>query len=198
MRDLEIRGAGNLLGAEQSGHIGAVGFDLYCRLLEEAVQELKEVDVERKPLREPPVVDLPLHAYIPRDYIEDLDMRLDIYQRLANVSNAKQVAEIGDELEDRFGKLPVPVVNLLYAVKMKVLAMDAGVASISAEDSQLVLRMVAGLKIDKEVLAGGLSIEGMKLGTSQLRLDIKRLGRKWQKTLEDVLQSLALSQAKLS
>jgi transcription-repair coupling factor (superfamily II helicase) len=109
----------------------------------------------------------------------------------------KQVAEIGDELEDRFGKLPVPVINLLYAVKVKALAMDAGVASISVEDSQLVLRMVAGLKIDKKVLAGGLSTGGMKLGTSQLRLDIKHLGRRWQKTLEDVLQGLALLQAKL-
>jgi len=198
MRDLEIRGAGNLLGAEQSGHIGAVGFDLYCRLLEEAVQELKGVDVERKPLREPPVIDLPLRAYIPRDYVEDLDMRLDVYQRLANVSSAKQVAEIGDELEDRFGKPSVPVLNLLYAVKMKALAMNAGVASISAEDSQLVLRMAAGLKIDKKVLAGGLSTEGIKLGTSQLRLDIGRLGKKWQKTLEDVLQSLALLQAELA
>jgi transcription-repair coupling factor (superfamily II helicase) len=198
MRDLEIRGAGNLLGAEQSGHIGAVGFDLYCRLLEEAVQELKGVDVERKPLREPPVVDLPLRAYIPRDYIEDLDMRLDIYQRMANVSSIKQVADIGEELGDRFGKLSVPVLNLLYAVKVKALAMNAGVASISVEDSQLVLRMVAGLNIGKKELAGGLRTEGIKLGTSQLRLDIKHLGRKWQKTLEAVLQDLALSQAKLS
>jgi len=90
------------------------------------------------------------------------------------------------------------VINLLYAVKVKALAMDAGVASISAEDSQLVLRMAAGLKIDKKVLAGGLSTEGIKLGTSQLRLDIGRLGRKWQKTLEDVLQDLALSQAELA
>jgi transcription-repair coupling factor (superfamily II helicase) len=190
MRDLEIRGAGNLLGAEQSGQIGAVGFDLYCRLLQEAVGELRDGEIERALPPQPPAIDLPMRAYIPEEYVNDLDMRLTIYQRLAKLSTSKQVAEMAEELKDRFGPMPSPVTNLLYAIKVRILAMDAGVESIASEDREMVLRMAGGKKVKKALLERAV-VDGVKAGTNQVRLDIKRLGPRWQDTLFKTLQVMA-------
>ena len=186
MRDLEIRGAGNLLGAEQSGHIGAVGFDLYCRLLQEAVEDLRAGEVKRAPAPPPPTIDLPLSAHIPEDFVPDLDLRLTLYQRLARLTSTSQVDDMAQEFEDRFGPLPPQVTNLLYAVKVKILALEAGIQSIAADDGQLVLRTVEGKKVGKGRAFG----EGVKVGTTQVRLDIKRLGPGWQEVLEQVLRDL--------
>jgi transcription-repair coupling factor (superfamily II helicase) len=190
MRDLEIRGAGNLLGTEQSGQIGAVGFDLYCRLLQEAVGELRDGEIERALPPQPPAIDLPMRAYIPEEYVNDLDMRLTIYQRLAKLSTSKQVAEMAEELKDRFGPMPSPVTNLLYAIKVRILAMDAGVESIASEDREMVLRMAGGKKVKKALLERAV-VDGVKAGTNQVRLDIKRLGPRWQDTLFKTLQVMA-------
>ena len=190
MRDLEIRGAGNLLGAEQSGHIGAVGFDLYCRLLQEAVAELREGGIKRTPAIQPPTIDLPMAAHIPEEYVDDLDMRLTLYQRLAKLSTAEQVAEMAEELEDRFGPMLSQVANLLYAIEVKILAMDAGVESIATEDREIVLRMAGGKRVEKALLESAPG-DGVKVGTRQVRLDIKRLGPRWQDTLFRTLQVMA-------
>ncbi|MBE0415619.1 MAG: transcription-repair coupling factor [Dehalococcoidia bacterium] len=189
MRDLEIRGAGNLLGAEQSGHIGAVGFDLYCRLLQEAVEDLREGGVKKAPMPprfSGPTIDLPMRAHIPEEYVSDLDTRLTLYQRLAKLTAPKQVDEMAEELGDRFGPMPPQVANLLYAVKVKNLAMDAGVESIATEDSEIVVKMITGKKVEKGRAFG----DGVKAGINQVRLDIKRLGPRWQGALEGVLQHL--------
>lgn len=188
MRDLEIRGAGNLLGAEQSGHIGAVGFELYCRLLAEAVEELKEGGIarERALPPQPPSIDLPLAARIPEDYVPDLDTRLTLYQRLAKASATRQVDEMAEELEDRFGPMPPKVRNLLYAVKVKILAMEAGVQSIATEDGEVVLRMAEGKRVLLERSLG----DGVKAGTNQVRLNLKRLGERWQEVLFRTLEVL--------
>jgi transcription-repair coupling factor (superfamily II helicase) len=186
MRDLEIRGAGNLLGAEQSGHIGAVGFDLYSRLLAEAVEELKAEGLPRKVSPQSPIIDLPMRAHIPEEYVDDLDTRLTLYQRLAKLASTKKVDEMAEELGDRFGPMPPQVKNLLYAVKVRIMAMDAGIQSIAMEDGQLVLRMVQGKRMEKGRILGN----GVRAGTSQVRLDLKRLGKGWQETLEEVLRSL--------
>ena len=188
MRDLEIRGAGNLLGAEQSGHIGAVGFDLYCRLLQEAVEEVRSGGVKRAPIPQSTTIDLPMRAHIPQGYVSDLDTRLTIYQRLAKLTSIRQVDEMAEELADRFGPMPPQVKNLLYAVRLKILAMEAGVESIATEDGQIVLRMVEGKKVDKALF---LNDVGIKAGTSQVRLNINTLGSKWQKALEGALQRIA-------
>jgi len=195
MRDLEIRGAGNLLGAEQSGHIGAVGFDLYCRLLQEAVAELREGGIREEGIKraspqQPPTMDLPMRANIPEEYVSDLDMRLTLYQRLAKLISTKQVTEMAEELKDRFGPMPPQVANLLYAIKVKILAMDAGVESITTEEGQLILRMVAGKKVGKALLERALG-DRVKAGASQVRLDIKRLGPRWQEALFRTLQVMA-------
>jgi transcription-repair coupling factor (superfamily II helicase) len=190
MRDLEIRGAGNLLGAAQSGHISSVGFDLYCRLLQEAVAGLREGGIERTSSLQSPTIDLPMQAHIPREYVADIDMRLTLYQRLAKLSTTQQVADMADELKDRFGPVPSQVVNLLYAVEVKILAVDVGIESIDTDDKSIVLRMVDGKKVDKALLEQTLG-DGVKAGTNQVRLDIKHLGSRWRKALLQTLQAMA-------
>ncbi len=187
MRDLEIRGAGNLLGAEQSGHISAVGFDLYCRLLQEAVEEVRSGGVKRAPTPQSPTIDLPMRAHIPQGYVSDLDIRLTIYQRLAKLTSTGHVDEMAEELADRFGPIPPQVKNLLYAVRLKILAMEAGVESIATDEGHIVLTMVEGKKIDKAVFVDN---DGIKVGTTQMRLNLKYLGSRWKETLEDVLKKL--------
>ena len=190
MRDLEIRGAGNLLGAEQSGQIGAVGFDLYCRLLQEAVAELREGKIKRTSPIQPPTIDLPIRAHIPEEYIADLDMRLTLYQRLAKLSTVEQVAEIDEELKDRFGPVPPQVANLLYAVRVKILAADAGVESISTKDKKMVIRMAGDRRVEKVPLERAMG-DGVKVGINQVRLDIKHPGTRWQEALFRTLQAMA-------
>ncbi len=192
IKDLEIRGAGSLLGVKQSGHITAVGFNLYTRLLGEAVEELKAEQAAvpgektRPPRLPPPTIDLPLPAYIPEEYVTDINTRLSLYQCLVGVKNNKQVEDMAKDFRDRFGALPREVKNLLYAVRVKLLAARAGVESISTEDSQIVLRLFDGLQFDKQKLEPVLK-EGIKVGVTQLRLEFKRLGKEWQKVLEEVL-----------
>jgi transcription-repair coupling factor (superfamily II helicase) len=190
MRDLEIRGAGNLLGPEQSGHIAAVGFEFYCQLLGEAVEELKEkIKGERRiPPVEMPTIDLPLPAYIPEEYVWDLRTRLTLYRRLAKVRAPEEVKQLAEEFEDRFGELPPAVKNLLYMLNIKVLATKAGIQSISREDRQVVIRFREEVKIGLPKLE---KVQDLKVMQNQLRLDIKRLGDRWQGTLEDVVVRLS-------
>ncbi|MFA5317841.1 MAG: helicase-related protein, partial [Dehalococcoidales bacterium] len=123
LKDLEIRGAGNLLGFKQSGHISAVGFNLYTRLLADAVEELKakgEGRPEKVARHLPePTIDLPQAAYLPEHYVTDLDLRLHLYQRLGRLSETAQIEAFAQELVDRFGALPREAGNLLYALRIK-------------------------------------------------------------------------------
>jgi transcription-repair coupling factor (superfamily II helicase) len=195
MKDLEIRGAGNLLGPEQSGHIAAVGFDLYCQLLAEAVEELKakQSGVDRAAVGVSlvpwPTIDLPLSAYLPEDYVTDLTTRLKLYQRLAKVSSVDELRQMREEFRDRFGNLPSVVENLLYMVNLRILAAQAGMQSISKEDRQIVIRFREGVKIDRRRLEKAWS--GLKVGATQLRLDTRLLGYKWQRVLEEVVRGWA-------
>ena len=195
MKDLEIRGAGTLLGAKQSGFISAVGFSLYCRLLAEAVEEqkAKQAGVAEKVTRPsrlpPPTIDLPLAAYIPEEYVADINTRLSLYQSLAKMDRIEQVETLAQEFSDRFGSLPVEVENLLYAVKVKTLAAKAGIESISTEDGQIILRLFEGLQFDRQKLEPVFK-DGIKVSTSQIRLNLKRLGKEWQGVLEEVVRGI--------
>lgn len=126
MRDLEIRGAGNLLGAQQSGHISAVGYELYCELLENAVRSLRKLpprlslDVE---------INLPGRAFLPDDYVPDIRAKIDVYRRIARIANDDELRAIRDELRDRFGPLPDPVDRMLRIAELR---MDAAIWQISA------------------------------------------------------------------
>jgi transcription-repair coupling factor (superfamily II helicase) len=190
MKDLEIRGAGNLLGVKQSGHISAVGFSLYCRLLAEAVEEQRTrkdgLTVPRPSRLPPPSIDLPLTAYIPEEYVSDLDTRLSLYQRLAKLEAVEQIEAMAHEFSDRFGTPPPEVKDLLYAVKIKAMAAKAGIESIAIEDGQIILRRFHGMQFDKQKLEPIIK-DGIKIGQTQLRLNPKRLDIEWQRVLEEVL-----------
>ena len=128
MRDLEIRGAGNILGSQQHGHIIDVGFEMYCKLLEEAVEELKTgKPVELVP---EPILEIQVEAYLPGDYISDAMHKIEIYQRFASVRNEDQIRELIDELVDRFGDPPQPVLNLLTVARIRNIARQLGVHSV--------------------------------------------------------------------
>ena len=127
LKDLEIRGAGNLLGGEQSGHIAGVGFDLYVRMIGEAVTELKgDGPAERPEVR----VELPVNAHIPHDYVPGERLRLEAYTRVAAIDSAEDVAEVRDELADRYGPPPEPVENLLSVARLRFQARRAGLTDI--------------------------------------------------------------------
>jgi transcription-repair coupling factor (superfamily II helicase) len=130
MRDLEIRGAGNLLGAEQSGHIAAVGFEMYLSLLEEAVSLAKGESPERREER-PVIVELTLDAYLPPEYVMDEIERVDLYRRASGTSSLAEVADLAEELADRFGELPEPARNLLGLSRVRLLAREAGASSVT-------------------------------------------------------------------
>ena len=130
VKDLEIRGAGNLLGPQQSGHISAVGLDLYTRMLREEVARLKGEPVEEyKEVR----LSLPVTAYLPADYISDSEERMDLYRRLSRAVEVEEVEEIGDELVDRFGQLPEPAKQMLGVVRVRIRASKLGIKRIEVD-----------------------------------------------------------------
>ena len=133
MKDLEIRGAGNLLGGEQSGHIADVGFDLYIRLVGEAVAEFRG---EGEPEREVKI-ELPIEAHLPHDYVPSERLRLEMYKRLADVRNLGEVAELRSELIDRYGEPPVPVESLLEVAGLRVRVREAGLTEVTAAGSNV-------------------------------------------------------------
>jgi transcription-repair coupling factor (superfamily II helicase) len=147
LSDLEIRGAGNILGAEQSGHMAAVGFDLYSRMLAEAVEEQKASREGRAPIVVAPqaVVDLPVDAHLPDDYVPDEAQKLELYRRLARARTAGDVAAFRQEVTDRFGPMPPSVTRLVEVAELRLAAEEAGVSSISREEGRLVVRFGAGL-----------------------------------------------------
>ena len=134
LKDLEIRGAGNLLGGEQSGHIAGVGFDLYIRMIGEAVRELKD---DAPPERPEVRVELPVNAHIPHDYIPGERLRLAAYTSIASIDSEEDVTSVRDELRDRYGELPVPVVTLLDVARLRFAARQAGLTDITLQGSHV-------------------------------------------------------------
>jgi transcription-repair coupling factor (superfamily II helicase) len=147
LSDLEIRGAGNILGGEQSGHMAAVGFDLYSRLLADAVEEGKAHREHREAVVDKPgaVLDLPIDAHLPDSYVPDEAQKLELYRRLARARTSGDLAAFRQEATDRFGPMPAPAVRLVEVAELRLAAESAGVSAISREDGQLVVRFGAGL-----------------------------------------------------
>ena len=186
MKDLEIRGAGNLLGPEQHGHVAAVGFHLYCQLLGEAVKRLR--GEEAKP---PPsvAVDLPLSAYLPDAYVEDETARLNLYQRLAAVADLDALGSLTLEMRDRFGPPPEPALSLLYVVQLRCLAAQAGVEALTVDDGDIVVRLSDPGRLDRARLER-LFGDRLQVGRSQLRLSQRGRGAHWREALQQVLEAL--------
>jgi transcription-repair coupling factor (superfamily II helicase) len=134
LKDLEIRGAGNLLGGERSGHIAAVGFDLYVKMIGEAVRELRgDGPAERPEVR----VELPVDAHIPHEYVAGERLRLEAYTRIAAINSVHDIDAVRDELVDRFGAVPVQVENLLAVARLRAVARGAGLTDIILQGSSI-------------------------------------------------------------
>jgi transcription-repair coupling factor (superfamily II helicase) len=146
MRDLEIRGAGNLLGAAQSGFIGAVGFETYCELLAEAISARRGRQVEA-PERKEAVIDVKLDAYIPTDYIPQVSQKIGAYQQLANARTQAEVDELAAGLRDRFGPLPEPLENLVEVTRLRATALEKGVTRVVVDAGRLTLGVGSGFEI---------------------------------------------------
>ena len=145
MRDLEIRGAGNLLGEDQSGHLAAVGYDLYCKMLNEAVLHLKGEEVEET---FETVIDLPIDAFIPATYVKNEAAKLELYKRIADISNSEEQEDMLDELTDRFSDPPAPVVDLLKVALLKAKAHKIGILEIALKNQDLEFKMKWDAKVD--------------------------------------------------
>jgi len=140
MSDLKIRGGGTILGASQSGHIAAVGYEMYLKLMENAVSELKG-----KPVIESlePEINIIISAFIPETYIPDIDQRLSAYRRLTKMTELSEIVDFKAELVDRFGALPREAANLLLKIMLKVLSVKAGVKRLDLTGGKLVLHFSA-------------------------------------------------------
>lgn len=157
MRDLEIRGAGNLLGPEQHGHMDTVGYDMYCRLLEEAVHELKgEIVKERVDTS----IDLGINAYIDSEFIKDETQKIEIYKKIAAIRDIKDMYDIEEEIEDRFGNIPESLANLLRIAYIKVLASNIRVFNISRKGHAVNIHFAEGAAIKPEAILKLLEVYG--------------------------------------
>jgi transcription-repair coupling factor (superfamily II helicase) len=195
MRDLEMRGAGDILGPKQSGQIAAVGFHLYTRLLAQAVKRAKgqAAGAVAPPLTElgaNALVDLPLALSIPSEYIEDRKLRLQLYQRLANITEEGDLDALALELTDRFGPIPTPLENLLYQLRIKLMASRAGVLSVGSENGQIVVTLPAMLdEVDQAYYTYNV-VEGARV--SKNRIWLPRLPEPaWREALLELLNRLA-------
>jgi transcription-repair coupling factor (superfamily II helicase) len=142
LKDLEIRGAGNLLGGEQSGHIAEVGFDLYMRMVADAVDEFKTGYFDEKPKNNECKVELPVNAHLPIEYIESERLRLDLYRRIADAQNDEALAEISGELIDRFGPIPEAAQELMAVASLRLFAKSLGLTDVSISGKNLRLTPV--------------------------------------------------------
>jgi transcription-repair coupling factor (superfamily II helicase) len=181
LRDLELRGAGNLLGGEQSGHVQAVGFDMYLRWLEESVRGLKHGDQGAGSREQftPPDVTLDAPAHLPDDYVSDDDAKLDLYRRLARAEQACEIQAVREELRDRFGPLPPDAERLLLVAELRALGARLGLETvlIKGEEARLTFRRdaaprLAGLQVALEAV----QFEADVRRAVPLSLRLRRLG----------------------
>ena len=208
MRDLEIRGAGDLLGTRQHGYIQSVGFHLYTRMLSDSVRRLRRSDGQKSkvggleatfdlqpstfslPLSLPVNVDLPLAVGIPSDYISDQDLRLRLYRRIADLRDETELDALGSEFRDRFGQLPEMVQNLLYQMRVKLRAEKAGLTSVNMESSgQILLKYAAPVDGSEATRLPDLS-NGVRGGKSAYWVTVSK-DEVWTVKLLDVLGELA-------
>ncbi len=199
MRDLEIRGAGDILGTRQHGHIAAVGFHLYTRLLTEVVVQLRKerglppdsFSASSDTMRPLVNVDLPINASIPSEYVPDKNMRLHLYRRIADLRSLDEIEAIFEEFNDRFGIPPRPVRNLLYQLKIKLLAEMTDVTSVNVENSQIVLRF-RGEKLPDDLTNLG---QHVRIGKTALWVSYKSIPD-WSNELLEIFNLLLSNKAR--
>jgi transcription-repair coupling factor (superfamily II helicase) len=203
VRDMEIRGMGDLLGVRQSGYIDAVGFHLYAQLLNEAVATIQnarpelpqpkigltETDEDHSGPRTPVTIDLPLPAYIPTDFIGDMALRIQLYRRLASIEDLEELDTMEAELQDRFGALPPAVQGLVYQMRVKLLGQLAGATGITTENSKVAIRLPYLGSINREALQEQLGDE-VRISRTAVWLNASVSDAQWQATLLSVLKNL--------
>jgi transcription-repair coupling factor (superfamily II helicase) len=198
MRDLEMRGAGEMLGNRQSGYIAAVGFHIYTRMLSQAVHELRKTEPGVKDIAEkfgiggayiPVSVDLPLSVGLPTEYIKDESLRLHLYRRMAAVRDETELDQLVEEFKDRFGQVVPEVDNLFYQIRVKCMGEKAGLVSISNEADQIVLRypnLPEGV-VKRELLNMG---NGTRPGKNSYWMKFDQADEEWRVRLITVLKLL--------
>lgn len=149
MRDLEIRGAGNLLGEDQSGHMEAVGYDLYCKMLNDAIMQLRGEQVKEEFTTS---IELPVDAYIPSNYVKNEMVKLDLYKRISGIWTKEDYEDMLDEITDRFGEPPQAVMNLMTIAQVKAMAHEAFISSITYKNQQVHVEMTSGVRVDMSKL----------------------------------------------
>jgi transcription-repair coupling factor (superfamily II helicase) len=194
MRDLEIRGAGNLLGSQQSGHIAAVGYEMYCQLLRTAVEQARAHGAVRIPDIREVDVDLQIAAYVPDTFAADPKARLEIVREMDGATDPDQAAAIRRDLIDRFGHLPAPVEHLLRVFLLKHLLMQQDVLAIQrTEADRLVVRHERGRPLGGAWLDSFREVRAVEAGKTHLILPARRGGGGWspEATLQLLLESLS-------
>lgn len=205
MRDLEIRGAGNLLGAEQHGHMEAVGYDLYCKMLNEAVKEAKGIDVEES---FDTTIEIDIDAYIPMGYIPNEFQKLDAYKRIADIDSEEEADEMLEELIDRFGDLPKSVENLLFIAKIKTMAHACYFTEIAQKADVLRMTLHEKAKINPAKIPEFVALfdNRMKFSADKkapsfsyaLKLNSREKKKEIQTVLEDILKKAVILREQVS
>ncbi|MFQ5460426.1 MAG: TRCF domain-containing protein, partial [Anaerolineae bacterium] len=196
MRDLEIRGAGDILGSRQHGQVAAVGLDLYTRLLAEAIKKLRAdtpgegADVSRELAAiDPgalPTVDLPLDAFLPESYVAETETRTRLYRRMATADDLAAVDDLAQEVEDRFGSAPRVVRNLLAVLRLRVMAHLARARGVGLEGGYAVIRWPGHYDLDRPALARRLAPTA-RIGRHQVSLPVAGKPEDWLPRLEEAL-----------
>ncbi|WP_187291953.1 TRCF domain-containing protein [Nitrospina gracilis] len=184
-RDMEIRGTGNMLGKNQSGHISTVGFDLYCKLLEETIRESQGQKVEEKVETE---MDFQIRGYIPKDYIPDLNQRLESYQRLQLVGDLHGLEAFRKELNDRFGAIPSETEKLLALMEVKILCQRLHITKAQRSGEYVYLKIASTTPMKSETLAALLDLRLSLVSEYEIRVKVDNAG--WKKDIERVTDYL--------
>jgi transcription-repair coupling factor (superfamily II helicase) len=192
MQDLELRGAGDILGARQHGHIAAIGFDLYTRLLAESIKRLR-ADERSLQLQDPadlrvtlPTVDLPLDAYLPEEYVPESYDRTRLYRRMAVLDDLGELERLESEFRDRFGRLPEVVANLMVILRLRILAHRAGAATIGREGRDITVLWPEAERLPARELRARLG-QGARIGKHQAWLSGPSSDSQWLQRLEHLL-----------
>jgi transcription-repair coupling factor (superfamily II helicase) len=186
LKDLEIRGAGTILGSAQSGHMATIGFQLYCDMLAEAIDAQRGTASATKTERALPSISLQVDAYIPSDYVEDMNQRLRLYQRLAGAGTVGDLNDLAAELRDRFGPLPDAVLAMLATVRIRIKADLLGISSITIDPTSLIMRGNPLTPYDRAGLYGRFGMAA-RVDRGILRVPAPRLSPARIDDVEDIL-----------
>ena len=193
LRDLELRGGGGILSTRQSGHVAAIGLHLYTRLLAEALREARapaeDADSPTATTEPALILDLPLPAFLPEDYLPALEQRLEIYRRIGNLTSLEEIAALREELRDRFGPPPAAVEGLLFQMAAKLLVQRVGASALRGRGSELAIHLPAISLLDRAALADRLPA-GIRITRPSLLLPLDE-GDEWRARLLELLQALA-------